>query len=254
MYVVMVFAMLAVFGARPIDAACLSPLGGFSPRDGTVLPERAAVYLFVMTQDDDPQPLALEVDGARFTAQRVATVPAYHVIRIVLTASGPEVTIRWRSRSDRTVAVRYPIGVPAPAEARVTGVSRTLHVWSCSRTDLIEVELTSNAIAYRLDWSDGTSAIVPADVTALWRRSPDDGDVVPSHRIPIGQVSCLGHTVEPSDLRMLRELRLVALFADGSSRQLGRARAQLDRQVVRLPWELVPPIARHKPEPADSVP
>jgi hypothetical protein len=118
------------------------------------------------------------------------------------------------------------------------GVAHSRSAWSCSHTDTIDVTLTSNAIAYRLDWSDGTSAVIPADLGVLRGWSGRDA-VALSHRLEIGHVSCLGNTVEPQALATLREFRLAALFVDGSERRFGPAHAQIHGDVIRLPNELL---------------
>jgi hypothetical protein len=117
-------------------------------------------------------------------------------------------------------------------------VSDTHFDWACSHTDTIDVELIGNAIAYRLDWSDGWSDILPADPGGLSQK--DALDTRPRQRIRIGFASCLGDTVDPKGLATLRELRLTALFVDGSELRFAPAHARLDGHRVRLPRELQP--------------
>lgn len=243
---------------------CGSPSTGFSPPPGTVLPASATVYLFVVNHDFEREPpaIGLEVDGARFTARRIATMPQYEVVRIDLASSSREVVIRWKSEHayDAT-EVRYPVGSPAPGDVHVTGVSDTHTAWACSHTDTIDITLTGNAIAYRLDWSDGTSDVVPANLGVLWGRYGRDEAAPSSHQLALGFVSCMGDLVEPGRLATLRTFRLVALFADGSERRLGPASARLDHRTVRLPWELLrattadgPPEPLRAPVPARPTP
>jgi hypothetical protein len=238
------FVALASLGVRQADALCVAPSpGGFSPRAGTPLPARAVVYLFVMKQDSEAPPsIDLDVAGAHFFAHHVATMPAYHAVRVVLAASAPEVTIEWKSGRGRPTVVRYPIGAPAPPDARVTGMTHRHHAWGCSHTNTIDVALISNAIAYRLVWSDGESVIMPATHGDLRRgddlwRDASQGDAS-KHVVQIGHVDCLGYTVAPEALVVQRELRLEALFSDGSVRRFGPAHAQLGRSAVMLPREL----------------
>jgi hypothetical protein len=253
-----VVAAVTLFAARSASAMCGTPSTTFSPPTGTVLPATGTVYLFVTKMRyETPPPLRFEVDGARFTARRVASTPVYDVVRVDLVASGREVVIRWKSQKEYDATeVRYPIGVPEPGSARVTAVTELHDAWSCSHTDSINIEVLGNTIAYRLDWSDGESDVLPA----LMERRPER--LLPGHDdwmiqwIEIGYASCLGNTVDPEPLATARDLQLTALFADGSERRFPPSRARLEGRHVRLPNELVEPdvtLTPLEPPPLETV-
>jgi hypothetical protein len=240
---VVVAAMLGMVGARSTEAACRWPPPGISPASGTVLPPRATVYQFVPRRGDIDSVLSdgLEVEGAIASVQRIATMPAYDVVRIDLTATSPEVTVRWQAFHETgVVEVRYPIGAVAASDAQMVSITHTRHHWTCSATDVIR--MAGNAIAYRIEWWDGTVSVMPAGLDMMWR-GLDAARA--THELTIGNASCLVATTEPRALQRSCAFVLVALFADGTELRFPRARGQIltdpdPTEVIELPWELLP--------------
>jgi hypothetical protein len=218
-----------------------------------VLPENATVYLFVPRERREvmPQPLerALEVDGASFAVREIAVTGILHILRLDLVAEKSALTIRWRpdAEVDHAVAT-YPIGTPAAAAVMVTDVSHENPPWACPYHDAIGITLTGNAIAFRLDWEDGTSTVLPPNEHY---RSEDDKQrepMAPRYTIWAGTMACRGDSVAPDLLAKLRSFRLVALFSDGSEHRVGSSSMRHDDGAprdaphdVRLPRELLYP-------------
>lgn len=132
----------------------------------------------------------------------------------------PPATLRFDKRA---------LFVPLTAQYRV-GTVLSLHtaqitdVWhsenrGCPSWNEIVVETAGDAIALRYDWSDGAPpSLVPAGSG-------------------LGYSNCGGPSFQSSTLR---DFELVALFADGTERTLGRSSLMLDNSSVRLPIELRP--------------
>jgi hypothetical protein len=126
--------------------------------------------------------------------------------------------------------------------------------WSCSHTDSINIEVLGNAIAYRLDWSDGASDVLPALVSDRPPRPLPGHDDWMLQWIEVGYASCLGDTVDPKPLATARDLQLTALFVDGSERRFPPSRARLDGRHARLPNELIEPDMTTTPGPLEAPP
>ena len=237
-------AALLVLGAQPADAECASPSVTFSPATGGVVPRRATVYLFApaswSSTDEVRTEGSLHVEGARFVARQIMTSPAYSVMQIELFATGEQVTMRWKNQSEAV----YRVGAPSANVAQVTQVKRLEDHWTCSFQDTIDMQVTGNAIAYRMDWSDGTSTVLPSG--AWFFGTPNDR---PSS-IQVGHLNCMDYNIDPKALATLRRFDLVALFSDGAEHTIGSAQAKLDGKYAVLPQELLP----HGAPPEDAPP
>ncbi len=265
-----VVLLITDLGSRSAGASCMRPRGGFSPPSGTVMPAKATVYLFVPRLHKAMKPIDLEVRGASFVAREIGVTAIDRVVRIDLVAGGPELSIRWAPKDDaargpealnrwlpedaeRGAEVTYPVGTPDANRATVIDVGHTKYGWTCSHQDTIDLTMTGNAVAYRLEWSDGVSTLLPANESALWGVD-EDSQSQSSHTLEIGYMNCIGSRVDLEALATLREVELLALFSDGSERRLGLTKMKLERMGVRLPWELlhaavaVVPSARPDPD------
>lgn len=238
LYACLVTAVL-VLGAQPANAMCSDSVPVFAPASGEVVPRRATVYLFVPSASvrspprDEPIERALGVEGARFVARQIMSSPAYRVVQLELFATGEQVTVRW---NHDTTAV-YRVGPPSADVAKVVRLTHSKSEWTCSFQNTIDMEITGNAIAYRMDWSDGTSTVMPAGTARFFggayeRRTPVD--------IRVGHLNCMGYNVAPEALATLRRFDLVALFSDGAEHTIGSAEATIKDNHAVLPFELLP--------------
>lgn len=223
----LVVSLACVIGAAPgvAHAQCMAPHVEFSPSTGN-LPRRATIYLFVPIHDAGG---AVSSPDAKLVVKRVAISPAFHVYEIVVAANHGNVTVRYQpprnpSSGDQPVGAQatYVIGEAPPNTARVTDVAHVERAWGCSHTNTIQLAVEGTAIAYRFNW-----------------HSSPDVTFVPASDPQIGHLNCIGDNVEPSKLAETRGFDLHALFADGSTRQVGSAKARLDSYSVRLPMELL---------------
>jgi hypothetical protein len=235
---------MASLGRIPEAAAsCASPRVGFLPAPGATVPPRPTIYVFI------PRPHLGErrvtVEGAEASVEPVTASRAYEVVRVRVLAHEPnqEFAVRWSDSDDADPEAghraRYRVGIAPPNRARVVGVTRHLDEWTCSFADAIKLELDGTAIAYRLDWRDGETTVVPADDRALWPsygEAPAPGTITSAE---LGHLDCLGYSVDPEALARPRAFELYALFADGSELRIGSSVAQLGEAGVRLPTELV---------------
>jgi hypothetical protein len=252
-------AALGVAALGPVPearASCETPKVGFLPAPGGTLPPHPTIYVFVPRHH--PPGKLVTIEGTEASFEPVATSRAYEVVRVRVAASKPgdEFTVRWRYAdifdSDRGYLARYRIGATPPNRARVVGVTRHLDRWMCSFADAIRLELDGTAIAYRVDWRDGETTIVPADGDALWpayKDAPAPGTVTATE---LGHLNCLGYSVDPEALARPRAFDLYALFADGSELRIGSSIAQLGDQGVRLPAELVGEVRDARPYPVST--
>jgi len=215
------------------------------PRSGGAVPPRPTIYAFVPLRRAGES--RITVEGAEASIESVATSPAFEVVRVRVSAHQPgaSFTVRWRGAGDSEAGsgphARYWVGFapPPPNRARVVGVTRHVDHWMCSFADTIQLELEGSAIAYRLDWRDGQTTILPADDRVLWESAGERPEPGRPAIAELGHLDCLGHSVEPEALERPRGFELYALFADGSEERIGSAAAQLGDQGVRLPVELV---------------
>lgn len=244
------------------EASCAGPGPGFSPRAGTVMPAKGTLYFFAPRYDFDPTrervaeeerkrgiERSISIAGATHVARVIAETPFYYVAQIDYQASAAEIEVKTDQR--RAFSSSYPIGAAAaPNHTRVLDVSRSKSSWTCSHTNTIDIQLEGNAIAYRLEWSDGTTTVVPYDsrvFVPLWSSSvthSDDPSPPPRQLIELGHLDCMGANVDPQLFATLRAFRLYALYADGGEQVFRLAGAMLSRDDVRLPFELLEASAR----------
>jgi hypothetical protein len=219
------------------DAECGSPQVGFLPASGETVPPRPTIYVFV----PHPGEARVVVEGAAASIEPVSKSEAYEVVRVRVLADDPghEFDVHLRSaenpdpRSGRSA--HYQVGDTPPDRARVIGVARHTHKWTCSYADTIRLELDGTAIAYRFAWRDGSTTVIPADDNVMWPM--DEAGVVT--KASLGHLDCMGHSIDPEALASPRAFDLYALFADGSELRIGSSVAQLGDRGVRLPAELV---------------
>jgi hypothetical protein len=187
---------------------------------------------------------------ASFAARELAITGTLHIVRIDLVAAKSALTIRWRwgdGEEDQAVGT-YPIGTPSPATATVTDVIHENPPYICPYHDSIGIQLTGNAIAYRLDWEDATSTLLPPNYRYRSEIEEQREPLAPPHTIWAGTMACRGDSVAPDLLAKLRSFRLVALLSDGSERRVGsssmrhaRGQPQSEAHDMRLPRELLYP-------------
>lgn len=239
-----VIITVLVVGVRSAAATCLEPFPVLSPFSGAVLPKKSSVYLFLPQHQwgfdhtgRSPKSL-LKVVGARFTTHVVATTPIYRVVRIDLEATASTVEVTWPADSGGTGST-YSIGDPPANAATITSVVHHYFRWAASRDNAINVRITSTAVVYRAEWSDGTSTLIPPFTSS-------QRETARHHVLEIGHVGCLGHIVDPVGLATPRELRLIAVFSDGTEQTIGRGMVQLDADGTT---PIVPKIMMFKPTP-----
>jgi hypothetical protein len=240
MRIAILVALLSLAGVRDAHASC----GGFStavsPPTGARLPSFATIYLFdtdheanirdslVISRDDAP------TDVIRFFPSKLSESADYTVHRIAIVGSVPGRTIRVRWKGE--VIARYTIADEDAVEvdqAKVVDVTHDVYNWTCSFSNVIQVAVEGNAIAYRIDWEDDRTTIV-ADRHLLWSNQPATPAV-----LELGHPNCMAYNVDPTLLATSRSFELSALFADGRVKYIGTSIAQLDELHVRLPVELI---------------
>jgi hypothetical protein len=265
-------ALLAPRGAAAGN--CTELIGGFSPLTETPMPPRGSVYLFapfrVQTstwitvsparlarayangtsedlrtelREEDLASLlpGISIEGASISMHVIAQQSYYTVVRIDYEALGPRFTLRWsRRRHFRDLVVSYPVQATAQAPySRVTAVERPSLQSVCPAEDIFTIALDSNALAYRLTWSDRTVEVVPPKRGIFYRSRP----VTPEHLLELGMPRCLATRADREPFDSLRTFRLTALYADGSEREFPVARARLDPYHPVLPTKLVGAVA-----------
>lgn len=230
-------------GITEADAMCGSPEHTVLPAPGTPLPPEPTLYAFTPHRALEAR---LIIEGAEASIERVAESHAYDVTRVRVHARDPghEIRLYWRYPNGRTSRpAHYRVGAATPPnQARVVGVTRYTWNWTCSFADTIKLELEGTAIAYRVAWADGSTSILPADSRLLWLDNPDDAaalEPVRTTTAELGHINCMGYSVAPQALARPRPFVLYALYADGSEVRIGSAIAQLGKDGVRLPVELV---------------
>jgi hypothetical protein len=240
-------------GISEADAMCDSPSFGVLPAAGATVPPEPTLYAFIA----NPHPrVRLVVEGAEASIEPVATSPAYDVMRVRVHARDPgdEFVLHWRYPDGSSVRpAYYQVGATTPPnQARVVGVTRHTADWTCSFADTIKLELEGTAIAYRLAWADGSTTILPATDRVLWpapagagesageRESEADAPSPPRvTTAELGHINCTGYSIAPEALARPRSFVLYALHVDGSEVRIGSSIAQLGKDGVRLPVELV---------------
>jgi hypothetical protein len=243
---------LSLGGIPEAHAICDSPSFGVLPAAGATVPPEPTLYAFI----PNPHPgMRLVVEGAEASIEPVAASPAYDVMRVRVHARDPgdEFVLHWRYADGSSVRpAYYQVGAttPPPNQARVVGVTRHTDDWTCSFADTIKLELEGTAIAYRIAWADGSTTILPADARVLWPARAGAGagagageaEASSPPRVTaaeLGHINCTGYSVAPEALARPRPFVLYALYVDGSEVRIGSAIAQLGKDGVRLPVELV---------------
>jgi hypothetical protein len=253
-------AMTISLGRIPeADAYCIPPEPTVLPANGTV-PPQPVLYAFIPLHRD-LHAGHFVVEGAEASIEPVAETPAYDVVRIRVRARDPghRFTVHWspsngsyafganlgRSRTSANNGHSgrrffYKVGAaPPPNRTRVVGVTRNTFRWMCSSEDVIRLKFESTAIAYRVAWADDSTTILPGDVGALWNPYRDYGSPSRVTATELGSINCLRDSVAPEALARQRAFELYALYADGSEVRIGSSIAQLGKDGVRLPMELL---------------
>jgi hypothetical protein len=221
-----------------------SPVPTFSPAPGSALPADPTLFLFVPVwwlDDVAPQISVRDADtGATvpFTAGALTRSGRLAVQQLRLVARNQVIELRYNRFS---APLRYWVGASPRLERREVAIDDVRYVVdrsACSYTDGARIEGTGNAIAYRVEWFAGKHRAVtlPPSTRAMydgWR--DDDAPATPAETVRaraqlaasgrvellLGHASCFGDLVDPAAFREQQEIRLVALFADGSSQLLG---------------------------------
>ena len=253
-------AMTISLGRVPeADAMCGAPSPAVLPADGTIVPPQPTLYAFIPLHNE-LHTGRFVVEGAEASIELAAKSPAYAVVRILVRARDPghRFTVRWRSNngppgnnilSGRYTGganngysgpVSYEVGTAAPPNwARVVGVKHNTLRWMCSSEDVIRFTLRGTAIAYRIAWADGSTSILAGDDGAMWTGYRDDKAPPRVATTALGHLNCMSHTVAPEELARRRAFELYALYTDGSEVRIGSSIAQLGKDGVRLPLELM---------------
>jgi hypothetical protein len=249
----------AMAATAPAAAECALPHAALFPASGTPLPAMPVLYLF------RPQRSRITAEAdARVSVRDAVTGAVIDVTpRRVDRSVGLEVWAVYVPAVERLIDVsgpgfpsaRYRVGGQMGAgrrRAAIEGVAYESRHWPCSYTEAVTVTGRGNPAAFRLEWLEGDevrAAYLPPSMDALWRW--DDATVVerlgasiseivaPPVNLTIGHQSCLGHTVDPEVLAREREMRLVAVFADGSREPIGAAPIRVDRIGMTVPRALV---------------
>jgi hypothetical protein len=242
--------------AAPVAAMCALPNAALFPAAGTPLPAAPILYLFRPRRSWTPQP-----DSAEVTVRDATTGAAIDVrVRRQDRGGALDVFSVHVDTEQRVIEVsgpgfptaRYPVGnhdEHGRRHAVIERVDYRSHHWSCSFTEAVTVAGRGNVAAIGLEWLDGDQvhvAYLPPQLHALWRWD-DDATLIerlgapvselvpPPIELSIGHVSCLGHIVDPAVLAREREVRLVAVFADGSREPLGAAPIRVHRIGMTVP-------------------
>jgi hypothetical protein len=236
-----------------------SPVPTFSPAPGSALPADPTLFLFVPVWwlDDAPQISVRDADtGAKvpFTAGALTRSGRLAVQQLRLVARNQVIELRYNPFS---APLRYWVGASPRLERREVAIDDVRYVVvrsGCSHTDGARIEGTGNAIAYRVEWFAGKHRAVtlPPSTRAMydgWR--DDDAPATPAETVRaraqlaasgrvellLGHASCFGDLVDPAAFLEQQEIRLVALFADGTSQLLGVG--PVDSHRMRAPTSLI---------------
>jgi hypothetical protein len=240
MVLVLILALCSL--AQRANASCATPSPELSPPSGP-LPTNPTIYVF-MPHGDELLADKLEIKDIsygtklKFRLEQVGTNDAFDTFRIVVNTENmpPDFTVEI---GDLAKGV-YSIAPTATTNrAQVTGVTHVSNDWTCSHTNSIEIALEGNAVAYQLQWDDGSTTVVPPDQQVMWGGGGELEKSTLRHLIELGHLSCIGNDVDPALFDKPRAFELYALFTDGSKHRIGAATAQLGKHGVRLPIELV---------------
>lgn len=209
---------LTLLATRPAEASCSLPRTFFAPLEDTPLPARGAVYVFVSRYEylgeeerytAEDAAAMLSIEGASFELELVATLPDRMMFRADYRATGSSITLRWRDRLST-----HPIAAPTVKNhACVLDMVHLNYEHDCPSSNNLRVTLASSAIAYRLQWADGTSSVIRAYPEFDNERQQLDPT---RNNFSIGSVGCEGDSVPFSKVDTLHSFQLFALFADGT--------------------------------------
>jgi hypothetical protein len=239
---VIVLALVLCSWAQRAAAMCGSPSSGISPPSGP-LPTNPTIYVFIPHGDkllEDKLEIKDTSYGGKlkYRLEQVGATDAFDTFRVVVNTDSA--TDGFTVKIGELASAEYTI---APAttsnRAHVTGVTHISDEWTCSHTDVIELALESNAVAYQLQWDDSTTTVVPPSADLMWGGRSGAEKPMLQTVAQLGHLNCMGNNIDPDLFDKPRSFELYALFADGSTHRLGAATAQLGEHGVRLPIELV---------------
>ncbi|MCE9572040.1 MAG: hypothetical protein K8W52_02670 [Deltaproteobacteria bacterium] len=236
-------AIAAVGGGAWRAAAACGSLPRGSPAPGARVPPHPRVYLFIDAEQWSTRDSWLSIGQRDWDVPYRATVLGQVgdtlAIRVDIETREPgPLEIRYAGTErhgahGREYVITYDVD-PAVRDdtAALVGQTRIVDLWRAAPTDAIALELTGNAVAYRLEWASvGTS---PPGRAWLWPdpADPDLGDAaVPAMataEVRIGRDGCRGWTIPEGTFAAPRPTRLVALFADGREVAIDTGRLHLD--------------------------
>jgi hypothetical protein len=159
------------------------------------------------------------------TSELVNRSGTFTTYRIQLHANHGAAWLRAPSH-ERALAAEYTLGMQPANTSLVTGLRHVESRRKCSSTEMIALDIVGTAVAYRVDWHDGSTTFMDAP--------------------RLGFIGCGAYNAVLSELQ---GFDLVALYADGSEQRLGTSCAMIDHDRIRLPTELVGHIGRIEPKP-----
>lgn len=237
----LLFVLLAPSAAQ---AKCAAPRPIFSPPPGTALPPKATLWFFVPRSLHDPKLSVKDEQGRAliFSATPLPeqSPPAFLVIEVRVDARAQaerdaakriiiEHAVPWQEKRAR---VEYALGAPEPPRAsgvEIVGQGETHHRWTCSHQSTIDLALSVDAPAYRVEWAETAedwangrhrSVILPPDLARFFGQAGGS-------RLQLGYVNCMGATLEWKTPQIW--VGVSALMSDGTQTPLARAPARLER-------------------------
>ena len=236
----LVLAVVLCALVRSANAMCGSASPGLSPPSG-LLPVNPTIYVFMPHWGDNLDDM-LEIKETQYGTKLKYRVEdagqndAFHAFRVIIEADAE--TGPFTVEMGQMAIGAYAIAAAPPVNrAQVTGVTHVSDHWTCSYTEAIELALEGNAIAYRVEWADHTTTVVPPSHSTMWHYGAAEPELRSATQL--GHLNCMDHDVDPKLFDKPRAFELYALFADGSTHRIGSAIAQLGEHGVRLPTELV---------------
>jgi hypothetical protein len=212
-----------------------------SPASGVTLPRDPYLLIVQKNMPFDADTLFVRVDGvpARFTSIRTGNAQWVHVD----TGNGRELTVHTPGDDE----FRYPIDSSwHRSQSRVAGVARVTDRWSCSFTDVIRLEVDSNAIGFLAEWAGrepGSIVIQAGRAPRIWWLPAVgtmfvDGEAglelaTPPRftQVDLGHENCLSWNIPEALYQSHGTVTLTALHADGTSEPLGDLRLAADLEL-----------------------
>jgi hypothetical protein len=220
---------LGLLAAGNAHAKCAAPHPVLAP-DGGALPPNPIVYLFspmperlkprVIARDAAQRPLPLKMTLASQTA-------AFAVYKLELAVASGSVDVElgypeWTPATTHTAYTVEPAAARAHEAPHVEGPHAHSYTWTCSYQKSQDLELTSQAPVYRVEWAESEQdvrrgltrkSLMPSRLERFFW-DPRQPPLAREGRIELGYVSCLGGTFDWGATPIW--VSVVALFPDGS--------------------------------------